>query len=452
MATRKSSDEGFTLIEVIVAVLVFAIISTGIVAGATTVIQMTRDNRSRISAANLASQELDTVRAISDVYSVRSVGWRDITVGDTRAPAGFDSFHLKRDVSWISASGSSVSCNNSTDLSFLQVNVSVKWDNMRSAGVVRDDTILSPTGSTSTSSKGAIALSVYGATGSPQRGVAVTVTPTSGGAPLAAQPLPTTDQGCTYANDVTPGTYSVKLARTGYLDDTQAAAPTKTITVTAGTTQSVSFTYDQAITLNTSYVSGPVAYSGSVAKPTDLPTSFLNTSGTYTTTSPTSSVSLFPFSSGYSAIAGPVSAGVTDCASSDPRAWLAGIVNGVAVDAGDRPTKGAPAGGAATVAIALGVVQVQAPSGATLTAVQAPATGEGNPGCGIAGSSSSPTLHYSVTGNGGWTALAVPYGSWRIHANGAPVGQSGVRVVSNTPLVPGVTSAGIVTLDPRAAR
>ena len=44
---RKAGDEGFTLIEVMVALLVFAILSTGIVAGATTIIELTGDNRAR---------------------------------------------------------------------------------------------------------------------------------------------------------------------------------------------------------------------------------------------------------------------------------------------------------------------------------------------------------------------------------------------------------------------
>ena len=67
---RSAGAEGFTLIEVVVALLVFAILSTGIVAGATTVIRMTDDNRARITAANLASQDLDVVRAIGDPFSI----------------------------------------------------------------------------------------------------------------------------------------------------------------------------------------------------------------------------------------------------------------------------------------------------------------------------------------------------------------------------------------------
>ena len=61
-----AGDLGFTLVEVIVAMVVFGLVSTGILTSANIVIRMTADNRSREVAVNLAEQQLDTDRGILD--------------------------------------------------------------------------------------------------------------------------------------------------------------------------------------------------------------------------------------------------------------------------------------------------------------------------------------------------------------------------------------------------
>jgi prepilin-type N-terminal cleavage/methylation domain-containing protein len=117
--TRRSADSGVSLIEVLVALLVFAIIASGIVAGMTTITRMTVDNRARVTAANLASQDIDLVRAISDPFGIAGAT-SDIAV-DGRT------YHVKRSVSWVSKTGADVSCNSSTNLLYLRVNVRVTW-------------------------------------------------------------------------------------------------------------------------------------------------------------------------------------------------------------------------------------------------------------------------------------------------------------------------------------
>ena len=65
------THRGFTLIEVVVAMLVFAIIATGFLMTLTAGLVTTRDTRTRIVAANLASQQIDLIRS-QDVFDVTS--------------------------------------------------------------------------------------------------------------------------------------------------------------------------------------------------------------------------------------------------------------------------------------------------------------------------------------------------------------------------------------------
>jgi prepilin-type N-terminal cleavage/methylation domain-containing protein len=442
-AARRGADDGFTLIEVVVSLLVFAIVSTGIVAGMTTILRMTSDNRSRITAANLASQELDTVRSVTDKYTIKSAPTRDIPV-DGRT------YHLTRTASWVSSAGANVTCSSSTNLFYLRINVRVTWDGMlnRTAGV-QDDTILAPSGATNGSSTGAIGVYAGGVTNDPQSGVGVTVTPTSGGSALAAQPSATGSDGCAYASQVTPGTYSVTLSKTGWIDgEKQSATATTSVSVIAGRTQSPTFPlYAQAATFTTSYAPGPVSYSGSFAVPTNLETTWTNTTDTWSTPTPATSVKRFPYASGYGVIAGLTESGSQTCASVDPQAW--GGTPSLA--AGVRPNAFAAAGQTTSVAIPVGVVLVKAPAGSTLAVTQANPT-PGTPSCGISGS----IYYYPGTTTGGYQAVAVPYGSWRFYygttvSNAQPVGFSSLQVKTNA-FAGGVALDGTVTLDPRVAK
>ena len=436
-----ATDEGFTLIEVMVALLVFAIVSTGILAGMTTIVQMTGDNRSRITAANLAAQELDTVRAVSDTYTVVSSPTRDI-------PVGGRTYHLTRTVSWVSSAGMDVSCNSSTNLFYLRVNVRVTWDGMLgTTSGVQNDTILAPPVGSTDGALGAIAIFVKGFADEPVAGVTVSVQVAPGGSGEAPPaPKSTTTDGCTYANGVKPGAYRITISKPGFRDMSGVASPTKDVSVSGGNTSSVTFVYDQAGVVDIGYAFGPQpgAMSQTPAVPANLPVNFTS-SGTTSTTAK-SVAALFPYSSSYSVTAGPASSNTSTCASIDPSAWSAGVSNGVSLKAGVTPTVMSVQSTTRSVKVPLGAVRVTAPAGATLTATQAAPTGAGNPGCDVTGT----TLTWSVPASVSGTTLALPYGSWTISANGTPLTMSAQQVLTNTAL-PGVSPDGTVTLDPRAA-
>lgn len=450
MLDRARSDDGMSLIEVIVAMLVFAVISLGVAYSTVTIIKMTNDTRSRQVATNLATSQIDYARGLQDPFLV--------TNDEIVTTIGQRTYTLTQTVSWVDAGGNDVGCGTGTGvMQSKRVNVTVRWDNMLSTTpAVRVDTLISPDDRINDPNLGTIRISVLGVAGTGMANVGVTISPTSGGAALKDQPAPTNSDGCSFALKVTPGTYSVTINRSNSVDTNQATSPSKSVTVVAGGSIAALFQYDYAATFGLTYS----AASGALL-PTDLDTTFLSTYGAYVSSGGAKTqVLLHPVPSGYAGVAGkyiaPIPNGNQGCINVDPAAWPAGTVNGKALNAGVRMDNVAAAPqGSASMTIPLGSMTVTVPSNSYLFAVStAGPSGSGDPGCAAA-----PT--YSFGKLSGAKTIALPYGSWVLYygayANGSgklPVPASNVGLVGG--LLGSVTSilggGATVTLDPRTAK
>lgn len=438
--SARNEDAGFTLIEVVVAMLVFAIIATGFLMTLTASMVTTRDTRTRIVAANLASQQIDLVRSL-DVFEVTS-STRDITLNG-------DTFHVAVHASWATSSGTTATCESggaTGSLSYRQVTVEVTWDNMR-AGTppVYADTSIAPDSKITDPSLGTILVGVIDAAGAGVSGATVSLSPANGIASVT-----TDSDGCAYLLKVPPATsYTVTVTKSGYVSDQQVSSPEAAVSVVAGSTSRASFGYDKATTFTSTYAGGAATL------PTDLTTSYISTYGGFqvaasTATNP-KSVALFPVSSGYSVVAGayvetPGNA-TTSCLAPDPGQWIAdGTLLGTRPDA----VAGLP-GSSVAVSVATGVVTLSSPngSGRYVTAVYV-GGGAGDPGCGVGMTYTFGTVLTSNAGTGSAT-LALPYGTWKLY-RGSSSGStttlitSGITVASN-----GTVTSGTVLLDPRSA-
>jgi prepilin-type N-terminal cleavage/methylation domain-containing protein len=449
---RPQADAGMTLIEVVVALLVFAIIASGVVAGMTTIARMTADDRDRVAAANLAAEQTDLARAIGDPFKLSDA----TTTQSFPTPGGGTRvFTITRTISWVSSAGADISCGSSTNLFFMRVHVLVTWDGeLPTTAPVQTDTVIAPDGRIADPTTGTIAVSVVGSDGLPMAGVSVTIVPTSGGGSLASQPDPTNDAGCTYETKVAPGTYAVTIGKSGYIDVNQSTAPSKPAVVTVGTTQSVSFQYDKAATFPVVYASN---YAGAFTLPTDLDTTFINsTSGLFITNAPAASILLHPFASGYTAVAGVLgtSSAKTTCAAVDPAGWSAATVSGTHLLDGRRGAAVAagPGATAADLDVPMGVVLVKASGSGYLKAVQSSTSPlNGQPDCKV-----PSTYVFGDVLKNGTVAVALPFGTWNLYSGSTAAAQAtpilGSALSSPTDAVPGtVTAAGLITLDPRAA-
>ncbi|PZU48468.1 MAG: prepilin-type cleavage/methylation domain-containing protein [Microbacterium sp.] len=438
MYRRSSSDDaGFTLVEVIVAMLVFAVVLTGFLYTVTASIVTTRDTRARVVAANLASEQIDLARSKESVFDVVS----DV---DTVTLNG-DTFRVEIDTEWVTATGATASCDagaaSSAALAYKHVTVTVTWEGMRGARPVVTDTALTPATKINDPSLGTVLVGVVDSAGEGVPGASVSLSP-------AGVPAVTTDaDGCAYLLKVPLGTYTVSVSKSGYISDQQIVTPSAEIPVTAGGSSRVSFAYDVANTFTTTYAAG---VPGTFRLPTNLTTTYISTYGNFQTSASTNanpkSVQLYPYSSGYSVVAGAFAETpgnpATSCLAPDPGSWLdtPGLV-------GVRPAPAAGAPGAPVVATAgMGAVALSGISGGGnyLRAVYV-GGGAGDPGCQAGMSYSFGNI---IVGNA--ASIALPYGTWQLY-RGDATAQNTLISGGITVLTPGLVSGATVTLDPRVA-
>ncbi len=62
-AGRAQDEAGFTMVEMVIAIFIFAMVITGVGVGMSSALNLTRQNRNRSIAANLAAQQMDTIRS-----------------------------------------------------------------------------------------------------------------------------------------------------------------------------------------------------------------------------------------------------------------------------------------------------------------------------------------------------------------------------------------------------
>ncbi len=461
-------DGGFTLIETMVALMVFAIAATGLAAGAAAITRITADSRARQAAVQLAARDLDQARTAANPLTVPA---RTYTV-PTTDPDGdpTHTFKVARTVSSVTASGADTTCGSSVNVGYRRVSVVVSWPGQLSTTApVRSDTILAPGTPAVDAGTGAISVRVVGADGQPRSGVDVSVAPVpmGTGEALSSQPGSTDVDGCSYADRVTPGAYTVTISKNDFIDAAQQAPTVVTTSVAAGSTAGVRAELEQDGNFITFYAKnypGP----GAPSLPTNLKTSFVPNAPALTVAAKPAvaggTQALYP--GGYQAVAGEFAdpGRNTLCASMDPAAWPAATVSGTRLAPGVRASASAASGQTAafatppTTSIPMGVVRVLALPGTYVTAKAATPTGAGNPGCGTP----SADLTFGQVPAGGTMYIALPFGSWNIY-QGVSVGGTGVFLPAASIQAPtnfttryGVGSTIVggllgnsVTLDPR---
>lgn len=437
-----NDNAGFTLIEVVVAMMVFAIIAVGVAFSLTSSLTMTRDARSREVAANLAAQEIDLDRATGSIFAL-------VDTPTPTPPTVVDgvTYHVQRLTHWLTGGDDTATCGTgSGTLQYKRVNVSVTWDGMRSTTApVQADTVIAPKSRVNDPARGTILVSVLSASGTGVAGVTVTAAPglpADGAAAITTAPSPTDAQGCSYILKVAPGNYHVTISRAAYADvNENVGSATTSVGVSAGSSVAANFQFDLAGNFTTTY---PAAL-----LPTDLDTSYVSTYGVFVATAPTPNpAQLHPFSAGYQVLAGKyvtpsdLNAG---CLSVDPNAWTTAAPDR-AVGRRDPPFAAVP-GGSATARVRLGTLGVTGISGQYVTAVsQVTAPGTGDPGCAV------PMTYQFALLTASPATIALPFGSWALYTGNTPgsqttrLGAASLALASRGQINP---ASGIVTLDPR---
>jgi len=396
-----------SMIELMVALSILALVSSAFAYGLQLAMAVTREDRARVQASNLAARELEIVRNEfgSSKTAPTTLGATSLVTNPHPLPGGTDGqpldldgkkFTVKRTVEWLPAGSGTSPCDGGAAVTYpsLGVNVRVSWQENGNTRDVESNTVLTPPKGTLATIQGFIAAKVQGADGIGVEGLPVDIT-----GPGGAQTRVTAGDGCAVFALTTAGNYNVILDESGYVDPYGQPSTSKPATVAAGTVQVVPFSYDAAATLELEFdvVGGGIEYVQPTIPPwVTLFNASLPTMGKLEISSGTVTVSgLWPFPDGYSAWAGTC------------------LVNDPATTGGSRPEAVRPdPGETVTADVALVPVQVT-----FLDAADQPIVGEqvkadttDATGC------KTGDLHYRFgdTDENGVARIALPYGLWTL--------------------------------------
>jgi prepilin-type N-terminal cleavage/methylation domain-containing protein len=232
-------ERGFTMIEVLAAILIFGILIGGIASMQSTTLNLIRNNRHRAVAANLASEEMD---------NVRSTAFENLSIGQVVKARTVDSveYTVTRESEWIPRDASAGACDapSGSDPAYLRINVSVTWPVMTGTEPVDAHTIITPPVGTYDEDTGHVAVRVLDRGAQPVAGVQISLT----GAESSSQF--TSSDGCVFFAFLTPGAYTATASATGYVSDQGVATPAQPVSVVQGAISSLLFAYDRAATLS----------------------------------------------------------------------------------------------------------------------------------------------------------------------------------------------------------
>ena len=231
----RSSEAGFTIIEVLVAALILAIVSAGGAVAFVGAVGTSGIQRNRSAAEALAQRDESRLRG----YTVNQLA----NLNQTLSPVTIDgtAYTVKEAATFVSDSSGTPSCvNPSAD--YLETSSTVTWSGMPADlhGVTVNG-LLTPTGNQISSGAGVLAVQVENPGGTPYVGMPVSATQVGGTGSASGI---TAANGCVLFADLPVGNYSVSVAPASgaYVDaGTNASVSsnsrdTTTATVASGTT------------------------------------------------------------------------------------------------------------------------------------------------------------------------------------------------------------------------
>ena len=300
---RLQGEGGFTIVELMVAISIFAILMAAAAIGMNTALNMTRNNKSRSVAANLAAQQIDQVQAMN---------FTSVPIGAQSSSQTVDSvvYTIVTDAEWVGPTTTTNSCSGGTNANpaYLRVSVSITWPQMNGVLPVRSQTLLTPPVGTYDPNSGNVAVQVFDRNAAPEGNISIALVDSSGNRTVQF----TSADGCAFFAYESAGAYTVTANNPGFVDGQGTQSPTTTVTVVTGSTVTTQFTYDAAAELDLTMVGAaggnvPDGISMVLANSQLLPsgTKRVLRNGPPPKTGPFQQITaLFPYLSGYEAWAG----------------------------------------------------------------------------------------------------------------------------------------------------
>jgi prepilin-type N-terminal cleavage/methylation domain-containing protein len=258
---KRRPESGFTLLELVIALLLLAILMTASLYAILQGLGLSRDSQDRVVASDVATQTLEQLR----VTALTSTGFATIPVSTESLPSQTiqgATYGITQDVEWVNRGVSSSVCNSGTNSSLiLRATVTVTWG--YPGEYVSDTALLAPPNGALSSSDGALPVQVDNSAGTGYAGATVTAT-LSG----TSTSITTGSDGCAFFADLpfSPSGqgYTITVSSPGGVDSIEQ--PTYTAnSVSVSSTESSEFVGVQAISYDTG---GTINWSFSPTTPT----------------------------------------------------------------------------------------------------------------------------------------------------------------------------------------
>jgi prepilin-type N-terminal cleavage/methylation domain-containing protein len=255
----KSDDGGFSLIEVVVALMILGILAAAVSVTLLDGLAVSKAGRDRVAAANLAAREIEIARNQFNASSADALALAASGTTTNPNPLGAGGsevdgtdFTVTRSVSWLPTGNGVSACDGGSLVNHpsLRVDVDVAWPNMRFAKPITSTTLLTPPkGLLGETPLAFLAVKVLNAAGQPQSGVLVSATGPGGGF------TQTTDAaGCAVLQVGAAGTYTVVTDMSGWVDQTGTQRAEKSVVAVQGSLARMQTTYDRAAALDVTVV------------------------------------------------------------------------------------------------------------------------------------------------------------------------------------------------------
>ena len=147
MLRRPVRQDGYSLIELLVAVTVFALVFAAVSIGIGRALEVNRGNRNRSAAAYLAARQLEEARAktFATVALGRTTCVDSAPTSTCNVPSPYT---VVQDVAWASPGSTTTSCDvpsgAGAGLAYKRVTVTVTWPDMGGVALVTSQTLLAP--------------------------------------------------------------------------------------------------------------------------------------------------------------------------------------------------------------------------------------------------------------------------------------------------------------------
>jgi prepilin-type N-terminal cleavage/methylation domain-containing protein len=265
---RLKSDDGLSLVECMVALVIFGIAAGGLSYALQAAGHTSANNRLRVQASNLAARELEidrnefnssaagpaTLGATGTVTNPHNLSTTAAT-GSSLVIDGVP-FTVTRDVQWLPTGSGESPCDGGSAVVYpsLKVTTTVTWANMGNTQPVTNSTLLTPPKTLVTTTDGVtsaapgpgfIAIKVTGADGTGIDNMPVVFSKTS----ASSQTRFTESDGCAVFSTTNYGTWTATVNSAGYV--TTDLFPSRAISTSVGdrTLSQLAVSYDRSATI-----------------------------------------------------------------------------------------------------------------------------------------------------------------------------------------------------------